>query len=224
MASELDESDFIDSEFQAAQKAASASPALNRPPRPPNREELDSKVGATQQRLLELKRAQESLERERTALEETRRRQAEFEKGREEMLESLTRGLGLLEEAEFAARRDAEQMSKTLEAFREALGKVQNIHQESWTVDNYQVELTRALTVIENARMEWNSARLKWPLLAGTPPTAPSGPTVTGKSPASNPSEQSFLQLCKWGLALTWPLALIALAALVIFLIIEFGR
>ena len=87
--------------------------------------------------------------------------------GRQEIIQQLTRGLGLLEEAEFAARRDAEQMVKTLGDFRAALAKVQAIHDETWTKENFQIELTRALTTVENARMEWNSARLKLPALAG---------------------------------------------------------
>ena len=128
---------------------------------------MDRKVVEAQQKLAELKRAQEELERERAALEEMRRRQIEFQTGRQEMIHNLTRGLGLLEEAEFNARRDAEQMVKTLADFRDALAKVQAIHDETWTKENFSIELTRALTAIENARMEWNSARLKLPVLAG---------------------------------------------------------
>ena len=48
-----------------------------------------------------------------------------------------------------------------------AYGKVEAIHEETWTAENSDVELTRALTAVENARMEWNSARLKFPLLSG---------------------------------------------------------
>ena len=87
------------------------------PLRAPTREEVDRKVVEAQQKLAELKRAQEDLERERAALEELRRRQTEFQTGRQEMIHNLTRGLGLLEEAEFNARRDAEQMVKTIGRF-----------------------------------------------------------------------------------------------------------
>ena len=134
---------------------------------PPTREEVNRKVVEAQQKLAELKRAQEDLERERASLEELRRRQLEFQNGRQEMIQQLTRGLGLLEEAEFNSRRETEQMVKTITDFREALGKIQSIHDEIWSKGNFQMELTRALTTIENARMEWNSARLKLPALAG---------------------------------------------------------
>ena len=71
-------------------------------------------VSEKQIKLAELKRAQEELERERAGLEELRRRQMEFQTGRAEMLQHLTRGIGLLEAAELAARRETEQMARTL--------------------------------------------------------------------------------------------------------------
>jgi hypothetical protein len=213
MASEFDETDFVDGDFRAAQKSPFTATAVGGAARPPTREELDSRVTETQQRLMELKRAQEELERERAALEEARRRRTEFQTGREEMLQSLTRGVGLLEEAEFNARREAEQMAKTLGELRGALTKVQGVREETWTQDNYNVELTRALTAIDNARMEWNAARLKWTLLNGAP--APENAASPAEEPARAPLDSlGFLSLCRLGLAFTWPLVVVGLAAL----------
>src|SRR3989442_1720581 len=137
MATDYGDSEFVDGEFQAAKKTPappapmpSSDPAAN-PNRPPSREELNFQLSDTQQRLAELKRAQEELEQKRAALEEERRRQMEFQTGRQEMLQNLTRGVGLLEEAEFAARRDAEQMARTLTELRDALAKVQSICEET---------------------------------------------------------------------------------------------
>src|SRR5579863_2299444 len=104
MASEYDPAEFVDSDFQAARKAT-YSGAVTAPAganRAPSRDEVDSKGGETQQKLAELKRVQEELERERAGLEETRRRQMEFQTGRAETIQNLTRGIGLLTEAEFA--------------------------------------------------------------------------------------------------------------------------
>ena len=224
MASEYDPSEFIDSDFQSARKAGvpvtSGSSALATDPnRAPSREEVEAKVTDMQSKLAELRRAQQELERERSDLEETRRRQSEFTKGRQEMEQHLTRGITLLEEAEFAARRDAEQMAKALVDLRDALAKVQSVHEESWTKDNFNTELTRALTAVENARMEWNSARLKFPLLNGevqqpTPEAAP-----TGEFTQNILRERSYAELCKMGLALTWPIALVGLAILLVVLL-----
>ena len=217
MASEYDPAEFVDSDFQAHKTPqATVAPAFGAglSPRAPTREEVDTRVVAAQQKLAELKRAQEELERERAGLEETRRRQMEFQTGRQEMIHNLTRGLGLLEEAEFNARRDAEQMGKAILDLRDALSKVEAVHEETWTKDNFSVELTRALTVIENARMEWNGSRLKFPVLSGQ---AQNGPEPAPRSPAeSQPllGDHSFFGLCKLGLALTWPVALAVLGAL----------
>jgi hypothetical protein len=69
------------------------------------------------------------------------------------------------------------------------------------------VELTRGLTVIENARHEWSLARQKFPILSGI--TETEGAPRTQMAPASPNwmAGQSLGQLCKLGLALTWPLA-----------------
>ena len=167
MAGEYDSPEFIDTDFTPQKSPYPAAAPSGLPMRAPSPDDVNRKVVDAQQKLAELKRAQEELERERAGLEELRRRQNEFHTGRDEINQNLTRGLGLLEEAEFAARRDAEQMVKAVTDFRAALDKVQAIREETWTKDNFQIELTRALTTIENARMEWNSARLKISALAG---------------------------------------------------------
>jgi len=214
MSSDYDATEFIDGDLQPNKPPYSTASAGGQLQRAPTREEVDSKVAEAHQKLAELRRVQEELERERAALEETRRRQMEFETGRQEMIQNLTRGLGLLEEAEFNARRDAEQMGKALVDLRDAVSKVQAIQQEAWTKENFSVELTRALTTIENARMEWNAARLKFPVLsgknleAGTDESAPEGRT------SALLGNQNFGSLCRLGLALTWPVALAALLAL----------
>ena len=138
------------------------------------------------------------------------------------MLQNLTRGLGLLEEAEFSARREAEQMAKTIADFREAVSKVEAVREETWTKDNFGVELTRALTAVENARMEWNSARLKHPLLDGVIKEA-AAPEKSAATTSVLPT-QSFGQLCKFGLALTWPLATVAFVALVVLVVMLLSR
>src|SRR5688572_5416865 len=118
MASKFDESEFIDTDYESSKQSlglgtvttTTMSSQPHSSARPPSREEIEAKVSDAHTRLAELKRAQEQLERERAALEESRRRRAEFQQGREEMIHHLTRGVELLHEGEFAARRDAEQM------------------------------------------------------------------------------------------------------------------
>jgi hypothetical protein len=224
---DYDPTDFVDTDFQAhktPQAVTTTTVTVGGALRAPTREEVDSRVVEAHQKLAELKRAQEELERERATLEETRRRRIEFETGRQELIHNLTRGLGLLEEAEFTARRDADQMAKALADLRDALGKIEAVREETWTKDNFSVELTRALTAVENARMEWNSARLKFPMLSGDSAT----PGRSG-SPAGVPEPASFAQLgfgqwCKLGLAFTLPIILTVLVSAGAVLAILFLR
>jgi DNA repair exonuclease SbcCD ATPase subunit len=222
MAGDYDASEFVDSDFQA-HKAPRSPGATPDPYRAPTREDVDRQVVEAQQKLVELKRAQDELERERAALEDLRRRQTEFQNGRQEMIQNLTRGLGLLEAAEFNARRDAGQMAKTIEEFRDAMNKLQAVNEESWTKDNFNVELTRGLTVIENSRMEWNSARLKLPVLSGEAMQQAEADKAGAEASHSPLADIDFLDLCKLGLAITWPLALILLAA-VVFLALQLAH
>jgi hypothetical protein len=213
MASNYDTTEFVDADFQAHKSPTAASGFASLSPRAPTREEVDLKVTEAQQKLAELKRAQEELERERASLEETRRRQSEFQTGRAEMLQHLARGLILLEKAEFAARQDAEQMKLAIGEFRSAGANLESIDEDSWSGDNLNTELSRGLACVENARMEWNAARLRFPLLSGKTPES-------GEANAARPAVAATLQsmglgqLCKLGLALTWPLVVVALLAL----------
>ena len=221
MATGFDASEFVDREFEAAQNSFRGPAAMTAMPddasRAPSREEVDTKVGDLQTKLAELKRAQTELERERASLEETRRRQTEFTTGRQEMIHGLTRGIGLLEETEFAARRDAEQMARTLGELREALNKLQSINDQAWTKDDFQIELTRANTLVESARMEWHSAQIKWALLS--PENLKQAEARETPKVATPLVERSFMELCKVGFALTWPIALLLVALLVVLLI-----
>ena len=224
MSSKLDESDFVDRDLEATQESGAPSPGADdsSADAPPSREELTSRVTETQQKLAELKRMQEEIERESNELQEARKRRIELTTGREEMVQHLTRGIGLLEEAELSSGRAAEQLSMTVSDLRGALDKVTGIDEEEWTEENWSVELTRALTTIENARMEWNSARLKWPVLDGETELA-SAPAVGQPQAAERPGleQYSFWQLSRLGLAFTWPLVVVGIAIVILLTLLN---
>jgi hypothetical protein len=221
MSSDYDATEFVDGDFQTRKSPYSGTPSGAGPlQRAPTREEVAADLARKQQELAAIIREKEEKERERAALEETRRRQMEFHAGREETIQKLTRGVGLLEEAEFSARQDAEQMAKALLGLRDVLAKIQAVHEETWTKDNFSAELTRALTAVENARMEWNAARLKFPLLSNPAPEVTASAPSAATAPSSLLAAHSFGELCRLGLALTWPLAVVALLALAVLSVV----
>ncbi len=212
MSSPFDDSEFVDADYQAAQSVSNPARGTSGG-RPPTPEEINAKVSVAQQKLVELRAAQEELEREKSALEEIRRRRLEFRQGREEMIAQLVRGTGILEEATLAAKTELSQMEASLQALREAGDKVQALSEEDWTTDNLHIELSRALTTVENARMEWNTARLKWPVLN----KAAQEDEGAGSPVVNTPmfGAQSFGQMCRIGFALNWPSAVLALILLI---------
>ncbi|MBI1178247.1 hypothetical protein GC207_12500 [bacterium] len=227
MPSPFDPSDFEDIEFKSSHQAGMRGPeapaqvAQSSTQRPPTRDEVDHRVGEMQQRLSDLKRAQENLERERAGLEETRRRQMEYENSRGEMLEKLTHGIGLLEDAEVTARRDVDAMAGALADLRLSLERVQGLREDTWTTENFQVELTRALATLEHARMEWNSVRVKFPVVESTPEELAEGKQAAARAGHPFLQPQDWPQLFRLGIALTWPLILVLLG---IFLVLLFRK
>lgn len=222
MASNFDAEEFVDEDYQGSSTSATGEPLPSSDTeRAPSKEELDVRVNEMQHKLAGLKHAQQELERQRASLEELRRRQAELHTGRQEMTQHLIRGIGLLEEAELSARREVELLSKTLQDFREATDKLQSIQEESWTKETLEVELTRATTIVENARMEWNAALVKLPFLSGDGQNEPGS---SAKHAEEHPiqtllRQQNYAELCKLGLAITWPIALVGLAIFLVLLI-----
>ena len=151
-----------------------------------------------------------------------RRRRADFQQGRTELREQLTRGIGLLEKADFDARRDSEQLGRSLEGLRDASNQIESLHEEAWTDSDWNQQLSRALTVIENARMELNSARLKWPVLDSS-----SAASKSAHASASSPSSLAdlpFKTLLRLGFALTWPIGAVGLVAVAVFAMVLLRR
>ncbi len=224
MAAEFDATDFVDEDFEQARRNPFHAPApMNATPdgspRAPSREEVDTKLTELHSRLAELKQQQGEIERERATFEETRRRQMELTTGREELVRDLSRGIQLLEEKEFATRRETEQMAKSLGDLKECLAKLQAIQTEGWTKENFSAELSRALGQVDHARMEWNSARLKFAVLSGDGAVPRSEGAAEGAEPFPPATRRSFLELARMGLALTWPIALAGLAIFVTLLL-----
>jgi len=137
-------------------------------------EEVDTKLDAAREQLLTLRRQQEELERQKADLEELRRKQDEYTRGKAEMIDNLTRALTAMEREQIQAQRVAELCETTTDAFRDYLEQLQAINDTEWSSENVRTELSRALGVVENARLEFNRARIKLDCLnpgAGQPET-----------------------------------------------------
>jgi len=141
--------------------ASNGGPTLSVVELPQHREEVDSKLELAREHLLTLRHQQEELERQKNELEDLRRKQDEYSRGRVEITDKLARGLLVLERQQTESQRLVELCATTIDAFRDYTDQLQRINDEQWDSANVRAELSQALGVIENARLEYNRAHTK---------------------------------------------------------------
>ena len=178
-------------------------------------EHLDSQVQKAQEQLLQLKRQQEQIEKQKRELEELSRRQEELEHGRAEMTDKLTRALVVLERDAYNAQNRLEQVRAARESFAQHLELIEAIDPRSWNPADLHKELSRALSTVDDARTEYSDQRSR--LQAAEAATAEATlPEATTDAYQSNDG-RSFFQWLQIGLALTLPLIIFGLVALLVF-------
>lgn len=184
-----------------------------------SRAEIDARVEQARQQMLELRRQQEELERERQELEELRRREADFEAGKAEMVEELSRAVTSIEQEEFEIHKRSNQLGSFRQLFQDYVRQLQDIRENEWSRDELKGQLAKAVTVVEAARAEINKGRAQLDFLGGGVVQLPSDTT---RAPApiltAAPEAFDFAAEVKRGFARYLPLILIGVAALLIML------
>ena len=138
--------------------------------------EVKTKLDTMREQLQALRRQQEELERQKGDLEELRRKQDEYAHGKAEMLDNLTRALVTLEREQLQAQRLVELCENTSTAFKDYLERLHAVNDAEWTSANLRTELSHALGLIDDSRMEFNRARAKLHCLDTEAANAPAAP------------------------------------------------
>jgi hypothetical protein len=185
-------------------------------------EHLDSQVQRAQEQQLQLQRELEKIERQKRELEELSRRQDEFQQGRAEMVEQLTRAIVVVERESFDAQKRVEQLRGLHASFAKHLDAIESIDPKSWDPEPPAVakELSRSLSAVEDARAEYHRARA---ILAAhsaaegaeLPPDAAEGggyEEMFGAAPGGG-----FVHWLGVGFAFTLPLIIGLLVAAILF-------
>ena len=169
-------------------------------------EHLDSQVQKAQEQLLQLKRQAEQIEKQKRELEE-------LERGRAEMTDKLSRSLVILEREGYDSQKKLEQIRTTHESFTQHLQLLEAIEPKSWNPGDLPKELSRALSTVDDARTEFSQQRSR--LEAGLessdlelPEVAANGAGLAGRS---------FAQWVQIGFAVTLPLIIFGILALLVF-------
>ncbi len=177
-------------------------------------EHLDSQVQKAQEQLLQLKRQQEQIEKQKRELEELSRRQEELDRGRAEMSDKLTRSLVVLEREAYDSQKKLEQIRATRESFEQHLALLESIDPKSWNPAELHKELSRALSTVDDARAEFTQQRSRLTATDESGEVALPDPAADSALGSAN----GFLQWMQIGFALTLPLIVFGLIALMIFL------
>jgi predicted RNase H-like nuclease (RuvC/YqgF family) len=175
---------------------------------------LDSQVQKAQEQLLQLRRQADVIEKQKRELEELSRRQEELERGRAEMTDKLSRSLVILEREGYDCQKKLEQIRTTHESFTQHLQLLESIDPKSWNPSELPKELSRALSTVDDARTEFSQQRSRLEASGGE-----SGemdlPEVTAGT--AGLGGKSFMQWLQIGFAVTLPLIVFGILALLIF-------
>jgi hypothetical protein len=179
-------------------------------------EHLDSQVQKAQEQLLQLKRQSEQIEKQKRELEELSRRQEELERGRAEMTDKLSRSLVILEREGYDSQKKLEQIRATHESFTQHLQLLEAIEPKTWNPAELPKELSRALSTVDDARAEFSQQRSR--LEAGNSDQAASLDLPDPTSGfAGLGGGKTFAQWLQIGFALTLPLIIFGIVALLVF-------
>jgi flagellar biosynthesis regulator FlaF len=160
-----------------------------------------------QEKLLSLKRQQEEIERRKRELEELNRKRRELADGQKAMKERLTRAVAILENAEYDARKEIEQIQLTRQTFADHLATIEAIDPNKWPTETIDDQLTKSLSQIDHARAVYTQARVRIDALSGKD-IDKDADDKTDESMEENAEAYgvSFGELLKRGLALSLPL------------------
>ncbi|MCO5043860.1 MAG: hypothetical protein M9963_11810 [Kiritimatiellae bacterium] len=179
-----------------------------------HRKEVDTQSALAAQELDRLRKRQEQLEAEKRELEDLRKRQDDYERGKREMTEHFKRSLVTLERKEVDAQRMVELLGATRLRFKEQLSVIESLQEEGWHEGEIRDELGRSLSVLEQARMEYNKAMAKIDAAKPeAPPAAAAGQraVVFDDHAIGADEDKSFTHWVKIGFAVSLPLVVVIL-------------
>ena len=177
-------------------------------------EDLNLQIEQAQRSLMEHERQLDDINRQKVFLEDIKRKQIQLDEGLRIVSENLNRGLVVLEGQEHQMRKEIEQVEFVRNAFEEQIQLVRHINPHQWNSKNPSDELTRALAILDQARLVYEQSRSKIDALR----SLHDGSSEEGAS-ASGPNG-SFTHKVMTGFAYSLPL-IIAISLLILIILIK---
>ena len=181
-------------------------------------EHLDNQVQKAQEQLLALKRQQEMIEKQKRELEELSRRQEQLQAGRADMVEKFTRAVVVLDRETYDAKKRVELLNSIHESFTGHLDVLEAINPKTWEGLDINKELTKALSVVDDARAEYSGSLPKISSNKESGGSDPVAASVGYRMDSGVDEQKDFNYWLKAGFAFTLPI--FALGILLIIAII----
>jgi chromosome segregation ATPase len=188
-----------------------------------NAEDLGEEVQKTNTELEKLKRQLEDIEKQKLRLEELKKRQDELEVGRSEMADKLTRSLVTVQREAEEAQKRLEQLNAIHNSFTQHLRYIEAINPKTWGAVDLPKELSKALSAVEDARVEYMKAQAKIAVEGSPDIPAPVGLPGSFEQEYAYTEERGFKYWIKSGFAFTLPLQIIGVLGLIIWAWSLFG-
>jgi len=180
-------------------------------------DDVDHKVKAAQEQLLQLRMQQEEIERQKQHLETLRVKQERFVAGKRDLLEKVSRSSSAVERDLYDAQKRVEELSLTHDDFKRHLDILKSLQPEKWHRSQVDEELDQALAAIEDAEADYSKGmrRLESLRVVESNPIASSVIHTAGHAEtdhhadsviaSASPAEE-FIIWMRRGLAFTLPL------------------
>lgn len=181
---------------------------------------VDQKVKAAQEQLLQLRMQQEEIERQKQHLEALRIKQERFVAGKRDLLDKLGRSNNHVERELYDAQKRVEELSVTHEEFLRHLDILKSLQPEKWHRAQVNEELDSALNAIDDAENDFAKGIRR--LQAMGPPESASGAPISPEdsdahvlSPFLSNSDDMMTWMRR-GLAFSLPMMATILVAIVL--------
>jgi len=186
------------------------------------KQDMGEKSAQATQDIERLRQRQEEIEREKRDTDDLRRKTEEYERGKRDMIERFGQSLVTLERDELQAEKLSELLASIRKRFKMMMAELQELSEESWPEDAYRDELTRALSILENARQEYNKSMSRLDAIQGEKGApAEHAPVTFEDRPAFHETDHSFGYWIKIGLAVSLPLILFFVILVAVLIVLR---
>lgn len=182
----------------------------------PITDDFEGKLVAAQHKLEQLQHQQELIEQQKAELEELTKRKEDFLDGQVNMTERLSVCLTSIDRSLYEMRQDMEDLEQTRKCFAEHQQQIDSINPESWTREQLQKELTKAISVLDHAEDEYDEA-IAYFANGSHSGIFGNGKKVSKITAKSLAGQSEFMTMFKQGIAFNLPIVILGAIAMILF-------